>query len=345
MATDQKFSRIKGLSEIRRLPRLGKIRLGIKKLAKSGKEYPAEVDYFVVPPEVAHVYGAQPKELDVMFPTEDEHMVFPQAYKWYVANGLRCKGNGETAMRRRENLSEGQRVPLTNGDTSTDPNALVEVACPCPLLESGQCSQAANLMVFLPKVSLGGVYQIDTGSFHNIVRINSSIDLVRSVAGHLSLVPLKLIRQPEELQYEGKKATHYLLQLILNANLQEIALMRENSRMVISRAERLVLPAPVEDGPEPTSATPVIEDAPEPQPTANGGRPGIDRPSDICLQWVEAIERSSTLQELEAVWKRLVHPTTGVYKRLSRADQSQLTISKNQQKQILAEREDELTFG
>ena len=32
---------IKGLSEVRRLPRLGKIRLGIKKIAASGKEYPS----------------------------------------------------------------------------------------------------------------------------------------------------------------------------------------------------------------------------------------------------------------------------------------------------------------
>ena len=329
MATEHKYTRIAGLSDIRRLPRLGKIRLGIKKVAKSGKEYPAEVSYFVVPPEVAAIYGEQPKELDVMFPTEDEHMIFPQAYKWYVANGLRCKGNGLTAMRRRENLADGERVPLTNGETSTDPNALVEVACPCPLLESGKCSQAASLMVFLPTVSLGGVYQIDTGSFHNIVRINSAIDLVRSVAGHISLVPLKLIRQPEEIQYEGTKATHYLLQLVLNANLAEVAQMRGNSQVIISRAERLVLSAPVEDGPEPTGEGVVVHD-PVPMPSHDG-------PGELCQEWMTALTGAATLEDLQAMWMKISKKETGVYHRLSAADQAQLTLTKNERKAMLEE--------
>src|SRR3990167_1112232 len=128
METDKTFTRIKGLSDIRRLPRLGKIRLGIKKLAKSGKEYPAEVSWFVVPPEVAKVYGEKPTELDVMFPTEDEHMVFPQAYRWYVSNGLRCKGNGEIAMRRFADLAKGNREIVENGTTNHQENDLVRVA-------------------------------------------------------------------------------------------------------------------------------------------------------------------------------------------------------------------------
>ena len=78
MKTDfPKFTRIKGVSDQRRLPRLGKIRLGVKATAKSGKEYPVEKDYFVVPPEVAAIYGEQPKELDVMLPVNDPEVCFP----------------------------------------------------------------------------------------------------------------------------------------------------------------------------------------------------------------------------------------------------------------------------
>lgn len=40
-----------------RLPRLGRIRLGVKKVAASGKEYPAEVSYFVIPDELKAVLG------------------------------------------------------------------------------------------------------------------------------------------------------------------------------------------------------------------------------------------------------------------------------------------------
>ena len=54
---------IEGTSEITRMPRLGKIRLGVKKTSdKTGAEYPSAVDYFVCPDEVKSVYGEQPKE-------------------------------------------------------------------------------------------------------------------------------------------------------------------------------------------------------------------------------------------------------------------------------------------
>ena len=62
---------IKGLSETRRLPRLGKIRLGEKVEGKGGKEYPKATDHFVVPEEVAAVYGNEPKRLNIMFPLNE----------------------------------------------------------------------------------------------------------------------------------------------------------------------------------------------------------------------------------------------------------------------------------
>ncbi|WP_447973941.1 recombination directionality factor [Nitrospira sp. Kam-Ns4a] len=137
----QTFTSIKGLSERRRLPRLGKIRLGVKVLAKHGQTYPAEVDYFVVPPEVAKVYGPKPKALDVMFPVQNRSIIFPQALKWYGSGrGLKCIGDGERAMRLNEQTG-----------------AMEPMDCPCPLLEQGQCSRRAHLMVILPKVNYGGV--------------------------------------------------------------------------------------------------------------------------------------------------------------------------------------------
>ncbi len=43
------MSPIKGISEIRRMPRLGKIRLGIKIEEPKKNPYPRPTDYFVVP--------------------------------------------------------------------------------------------------------------------------------------------------------------------------------------------------------------------------------------------------------------------------------------------------------
>jgi hypothetical protein len=51
---------IKGISEIVRLPRLGKIRLGIKKKTDAGVSYPSPTDYFVCPDELKKVFGEKP---------------------------------------------------------------------------------------------------------------------------------------------------------------------------------------------------------------------------------------------------------------------------------------------
>jgi len=74
---------IKGLSDVRRLPRAAKIHLGEKKISeKSGKEYPAAVDYFVWPEdyagELAELFGEKCREIPVMFPVDDREMVAPQ---------------------------------------------------------------------------------------------------------------------------------------------------------------------------------------------------------------------------------------------------------------------------
>ncbi len=159
----KQFNRIQGLSQVRRLPRCGKIRLGIKvkKKTKDARckhkaneicfycSYPKEVNYFVCPPEVQKVYGKEPKELDVMIPVEDETVSFPQALKYYKANRLVCKGDLVNAMRRVQDLTEDQKKEL-NGDIPEDKNSLVEISCPCPMLDEKKCSQVGNLMVILP---------------------------------------------------------------------------------------------------------------------------------------------------------------------------------------------------
>jgi len=76
---------IKGVSDVVRLPRLGKIRLGIKKETDSGTPYPTPTDYFVCPEEVRKVYGEKPRELRIMFPTDDELQWASQYLKCYSA--------------------------------------------------------------------------------------------------------------------------------------------------------------------------------------------------------------------------------------------------------------------
>src|SRR6266545_5331672 len=125
---------IHGLSNKRRVPRLGRIKLGILIQEPGRKPYPRSVDYFVCPPEVQKLYGEQPRELPVMFPSDDPEAIFPQSLKMYRSAGLWCAGDARTAKR------------------WDDKGRLVERPCPCEYLESGECGPVATLNMLLVDV-------------------------------------------------------------------------------------------------------------------------------------------------------------------------------------------------
>ena len=114
------MSPIKNLTERRRLPRIGKLHLGIRVKTKEGVEHPKAVDYFVFDPnhpqydELVATFGEQPKELRVLFPVDDLEAVASQYYRLYSrSRGLVCKGDGETCDR----LIDTDTGGLANRDT------------------------------------------------------------------------------------------------------------------------------------------------------------------------------------------------------------------------------------
>lgn len=204
------YTSIPGVSDQLRLPRVGKIHLGIKKVNNKGVEYPAQTDYFVVSasdttPEWAvnafhEVYGEQPKELDIMFPLNDRESCFPQAYKRYSKAGLECKGNGITAVQ----TVEGK---------------LVEIDCnpeTCEHFQKNNCHLRGHLQVMLPNVPGMGVWQIDTGSFNSVRNINSGLAFVASLTnGRIAMIPLKLVIRPHKGRdpKSGAPTNNYVLDL------------------------------------------------------------------------------------------------------------------------------------
>lgn len=267
MDTQRSFTRIKGLSERRRLPRLGKIRLGVKMQGRNGNEYPKEVDYFVCPPEVEAVYGKTPRVLDVMLPVNDPEVVFPQKLAWYGrSRGPKCVGDGERAMRVDEQTGE-----------------FYERDCPCEKLErGGECGRRAHLLVMLPNVSIGGVYQIDLGSFHSIVDLNSGMDYVQALVGRIAMLPLKLRRVARETHGSGKKEIHYTLQLILEGDIRALNSWRSETLLIPETTAPYLIEAEdvnpaldpgarvVQEQPEPPATEPPPPEAPAAGPdTAN----------------------------------------------------------------------------
>ncbi len=237
-----RFTRIKSsFSQNRRIPRLGKIRLGLKvqKRRQDGStvEYPTETNFFVVPPEVEAVYGPKPTSLDIMLPSDNEEAVFPQSLAWFGrSKGLRCKGDGETAERLNEQTGqwEPRRCPCEHYRTKENPR--------------GECTEQGILMFILPKVSMGGTFQLRTGSYHSVVDINSGLDYVRALIGRISMVPLKLQRVARETHADGKKQVHYTLSLTLDATVDGVNQLRGDTSRILSHAQ-LQIEGPAEENP------------------------------------------------------------------------------------------------
>ena len=212
---------IEEISDLRRYPRLARIRLGIKKEGQKGS-YPAATDYFVCPEEVEAVHGPHPTELPVMFPADDLELVAPQWYKCYsYSQGLICKGNGKTCKR---------KVDVSTGDFANRDTKKWEMAdgsCDphhCPMVGSKQCRRMMSLLFILPEVPGLGVYQLDTSSFYSIYNINSQLgegDPTRGIPegflrqftkGRIAFIPLILSVGPQVVTPpgEGRKTVHVL---------------------------------------------------------------------------------------------------------------------------------------
>jgi len=266
---------IKGVSEIRRLPRLGKIRLGIKVEPPDKNPYPRATDFFVVPDDIKEYVGDKPKVLSIMFPVDDAEVFAPQFLKCYsFTQGLICRGDGIKAVR---------KVDVDTGDIASHVTrewAFREVTCDpesCPQAvgdpEFGikpQCRRVMNLLFVLPTVPGLGVWQLDTSSFYSIVNVNSCLDVIRGLCGRLYGIPLTLSLEPREVTPPGiKKKTVHVLHVRSNlklADLQKIAI-RPAARALMPAAEEEE--APEDLFPERTlvEAEAAKEVVPVPEPT------------------------------------------------------------------------------
>ena len=304
-----KFTRIQeGFSQNRRIPRLGRIRLGIKvqklhngqPVFKDGKpvEYPKETEHFVVPEEVARVYGDRPTELDVMFFSNDPEIIFPQSLIWYGSSkGVKCRGNGVEAERYNEQTSTWE--PRT---------------CPCEQRKTkqnlrGECDEVGHLLVTLPKVNVGGVYQIDTRSYNSTVDINSGLELVQALLatpehpeGRIAMVPLKLRRVKRDTHHDGKKQIHYPMTLTLDADVAGLHRLREDTKRILHTA-RFQIEGPAEENPalDPPDAVTddesedaeVVDDSPirtNPAPSHSSGLLPLERGQpEMDAAWLSEI--------------------------------------------------------
>lgn len=287
---------IEGVSNIVRMPRLGKIRLGIK-VEKPGKNpYPKATDYFVVPDNLVEIFGEKPTEIEIMFPTEDPNQFAQQWYRCYsLTMGLVCIGDGVTA-RRRIDLATGAKAGRDTKDwewkegLTCDPQE-------CQEYLSKRCRRVMNLQFLIPQVPGLGVWQVDTSSFYSIVNINSMIQLLKNLAGRCSFIPLKLCLGPIEVTPPGQtKKTVYIMHIRQDMTLADIARLGQR-------------PAPLALLPEP-EAEEIPEDLipPEVLEEEKGEQAEVDQwldeepPKEVAEP--EEAQRESLIGELDALFDR-----------------------------------------
>jgi hypothetical protein len=193
------------------MPRLGKIRLGVKIEGQGKSPYPKATDFFVCPPEVQDVFGEKPKELQIMFPTEEPEQFAQQWLRAYsLTQGLVCIGDGAISKRKID-LATGGIAGHETKDWEWR-NGLPCDPQDCPEYIRKRCRRVMNLQFLIPQVEGLGVWQIDTSSFYSIVNINSMIKLVKNLCGRVSFIPLTLCLGPIEVTPPGmtKKTVHVM---------------------------------------------------------------------------------------------------------------------------------------
>lgn len=326
-----RFTKIKGEDRphsILKLPLLGKIRLGIKKVSqKTGKEYPTETDYFVCPPEVQAKFGETPKILPVMLPLENEEMFFRQFYAVYGSNQkIKCIGDGESAERR------------------SDDGKKFDVICPhpenCEYGIQNKCRARTIIQVVLPDVNMGGVYQISTGSISSDIDIRSGIEMSRHLFGRISYVPMILAREEKKIPdpTSGKMQSHWPVKLYPQATVEQVNQIRQDNLRIIKHQERIALPEPVIEGPqddtpiqmididEITTNTEKLESEivqPKTQP----------EPVPPIKRLINSINSANTLDELKEIWTAIsneLKKKTAI--KLTVEESQLLTITKNKRK-------------
>jgi len=239
------MSPIDKLSDIRRMPRLGKIRLGIKvqPVVEGKNPYPRATDYFVVPDEIKDFVGEKPKKLNIMFPKEEVDQFAQQWLRCYsFTQGLVCKGDGITATRKLDVDTEDIAHSTTHewefrDNWGCNPDTCVQY-------QEKQCRRVMNLLFLMPDVPGLGCWQLDTTSFYSIVNVNSCLDLIKKLCGRISFIPLTLSLEPLEVSPPGitKKTVHILF-------IRSEVKLADIQRLALVPPERILLPTLQEEEP------------------------------------------------------------------------------------------------
>ena len=193
-----------------RMPRVGKLRMGERSKERRGApiaywHFEARDDGGITPESASAAFeevypGGQPEEIEVMFPLDDESVVFPIHYeRWTSGSKCICRG-------------DGYKADLLNRETGE----LEQIECnpkTCPYYERGECKHVGRMFFLLPKVKGLGVWQLDTRGWNCFQNVLGMIDFLKGITqaqtgrARFAMIPLRLSIRPHDALVEGKTKT------------------------------------------------------------------------------------------------------------------------------------------
>lgn len=211
----------------RTVPEAGRIKLGHKITAKSGKIVQSSLDKFrFTSPqrrlleELAAIYGGTPKPWhdDRANPrdqfelysevSEINVLVIPGALsQWYEkwsggGNERRCDGEVCTTSRQGPDGSE-----------------LVEVPCICDANEQMECKRTTRVSFALPEITFAGAWRLETKGKNASRELPGMFDLISAVTVRGRLVQAKLVIAQREEMRNGKRQNFVVPQLQMSESL------------------------------------------------------------------------------------------------------------------------------
>ena len=171
-------------------------------------------------PEIAEVFGDNPRELAVIFLHDDPREVCPSEYALWTRKGRLCHGelvqiaNGNApcyemqAIRRTTEHPEGESWPGNHEYVDGPMKGQPIEGCGegCPELESGKCGPSADLYFILEKFpSLGAICRLHTGSKTSVPNLSNAVAQLHSWnGGRLKWVKATLKVRPELRWHPGQ---------------------------------------------------------------------------------------------------------------------------------------------
>lgn len=221
--------------------RLGKIKLGIKvKNEQTGKEYPTDLDYFVVPDNYKDKLGDKPKELFIVLPNPMLEQNFTTKAAVYRSNGAKWCSTQDDVHAKRFQDTGRKTVPKKPGDTIKPIFDYCQIGCPakaCEYRQTGECKERGFFNFMIPAVDAIGTFLLRPTSQVGITNIYTVLKVVESYCARrpngMAGIRLRLYREPQQFfkDIKGDGQLAAITKYIVNLELDWKQLLQDDQRL------------------------------------------------------------------------------------------------------------------